>query len=262
MAEQSFLWTTGGSGDGAAEYSRTDWSKISKVLSGMSAFEGIAPNLMNQMLATVIGANTVRVQTGGAVVDGKPYYNDGNVDVNIPSAVGTGNTRIDRIVLRADWSTQMVRVHRIAGTDAGTPTAPVITQTSGTTYDITLYQATVDTAGVVTLYDERINGNPLVSMRQGGDPTRWDVAGVTNYAVTGMFMQVGSAVAAEGTNNLTITFPEPFGYKPIVFLEAPGILTSECTINDLTETTFDLYTTVSSGFGDVEVYWLAIGPRP
>jgi hypothetical protein len=106
----------------------------------------------------VPGANTARIATGGALVDGKPYDSDANVDVNIPSAVGGGNTRIDRIVLRASWGAQTVRITRIAGTDAASPTAPAITQTPGTTYDILLYQALVNTSGTVTLTDERTFG--------------------------------------------------------------------------------------------------------
>jgi hypothetical protein len=76
--------------------------------------------------------------------------------VNIPSAVGGGNTRIDRIVLRASWASFVVRIVRIAGTDAASPTAPAITQTSGTTYDVMLYQALVNTSGTVTLTDEQV----------------------------------------------------------------------------------------------------------
>jgi hypothetical protein len=38
----------------------------------------------------------------------------------------------------------------------GTPAAPAITQNSGTTYDIMLYQALVNSSGTVTLTDERV----------------------------------------------------------------------------------------------------------
>jgi len=90
------------------------------------------------------------------MVDGKWYVNDANLDVNIPSAVGAGNTRIDRIVLRANWAGYEVAVTRIAGTDAASPTWPAITQISGTTYDILLCRVLVTTAGVVTVTDERV----------------------------------------------------------------------------------------------------------
>jgi hypothetical protein len=156
MAEDSFLWTTGGAGDGSATYTRSDWSKIIKVLAAMGGKGlGIANGLLNELSGSVTGANTVQIDTGAAVVDGKPYLNDAAVNVNIPSAVGGGNTRIDRIVLRANWTAQTVRITRIAGTDAASPTPPAITQTSETTYDLLLYQALVNTSGTVTLTDER-----------------------------------------------------------------------------------------------------------
>ena len=59
-------------------------------------------------------------------------------------------------MLRANWAGFNVSVYRIEGTETDrTPTAPAITQTSGTTYDITLYQALVNSSGTVTLTDER-----------------------------------------------------------------------------------------------------------
>ncbi len=153
MAEKSWLWTTGGAGDGSTTYTRTDWSNIIKVVSECHAFEGVSPGFLNSFAATP-SANNVSIASGGAVVDGKPYLNDAAVNVNIPSAVGGGNTRIDRIVLRADWTSQTVRITRIAGTDAASPVPPAITQNPGSVYDIKLYQVTVDTAGNVTVTTE------------------------------------------------------------------------------------------------------------
>ncbi len=167
MTEKSYLWTTGGAGDGSTTYTRSDWRVMTGVMTAGSGFEGVAPGYLNELENTVTGANSVSVNTGGAVVDGRPYQNDASEAVNIPSAVGGGNTRIDRIVLRADWTAQTVRITRIAGTDSATPTAPAITQTSETTYDIMLYQALVDTSGTVTLTDERV-----WARLAGGDLTR------------------------------------------------------------------------------------------
>ena len=160
MAETSYLWTTGGAGDGASTYTRSDWSIILKVVAACMDNEGIAPAFDNALVPSVGGANTVNVSDGGAIVDGKVYQQTGTQGINIPSATGGGNTRIDRIVLRADWTLQTVRITRIAGTDAASPTAPAITQTTGVTYDIKICQALVDTAGTVTLTDERTFAKP------------------------------------------------------------------------------------------------------
>lgn len=172
MAEKSYLWTTGGAGDGANEYTRTDWAMIGKIFSSCLGAEGVARGFMNQLLVTNQAANTARVATGGAMVDGKPYSNDTAVDVHIPSAVGGGNTRIDRIVLRADWTAQTVRIHRIAGVDAGAPTAPAIIQNSGVLYDLPLARVLVDTGGNLTITDERVfsdaSGVPVGSLSGTG----------------------------------------------------------------------------------------------
>lgn len=112
------------------------------------------------MACTVTGANTVSVNTGGAVVDGKVMTNSAAYAINIPSAVGGGNTRIDRIVARATWASYTVEITRIAGTDAASPTAPAITQTSGTTYDVTIAQVLVTTGGTCTVTDERDFASP------------------------------------------------------------------------------------------------------
>lgn len=158
MAELSGFWTTTGTatGDQQASYTQAHWSSALKITAACNGFEGVATDYLNELACTVTGANTVAVNTGGAMVDGKWYYNDASQNVNIPSASGEGNTRIDRVVLRADWANFNVSVYRIAGTDAAEPSAPAITETSGTTYDIMLYQALVDTDGVVDLTDERV----------------------------------------------------------------------------------------------------------
>ena len=157
MAETSLFWTTNaaGSGDQQASYSQADHSDGMRIMAACGGYEGVAPGYLNELACTANGANTVAVNTGGAMVDGKVYINDASQDVNIPSASGAGNTRIDRIVLRANWAGFNVSVTRIAGTDAATPSAPAITQTSETTYDILLCQALVNTSGDVTLTDER-----------------------------------------------------------------------------------------------------------
>ncbi len=156
MSERSFWWTTGGAGDGASTYNRDDLAVIVRVLASAQAGAGVAPRLANGLAGTAPAVNVVRIASGGALVDGKPYYNNGDVDVTVPSAVGAGNSRIDRVVLRADWTAQTVRLTRVAGTDAANPTAPALTQTTGVTYDLALYQARVDTSGAVTLTDERV----------------------------------------------------------------------------------------------------------
>lgn len=194
MTQFSGLWTTGGAGDGASTYTRANLTEFFKVLAACLDEEGVAAAYLSALACSANGANTLRTAAGGALVDGKAYYNDANVDTNIPSAVGGGNTRIDRIVLRADWTAQTVRITRIAGTDAGSPTAPAITQTPGTTYDIKLCQVLVDTSGAVTVTDERVFAQ--VGASNGLADSIVSTAKLADAAVTAS--KLAAAVAGSG----------------------------------------------------------------
>lgn len=116
------------------------------------ATEGVLYGVGNNLAVT--GASSpVAVNTGSALVYGIWYENDASVNVTIPTPAS--NPRIDRVVLRASWSAQTVRITRIAGTEAASPTAPALTQVANTTWDIPLYQVRITTGGVITLTDER-----------------------------------------------------------------------------------------------------------
>ena len=226
MTEKAYLFSTNGTGDGATPYTQAEWSTIMMILAacGGGVMDAILPNYENQMEGSVTGANTVSIDTGGAIVDGKVYNNTAAVSVTIPSAVGLGNTRIDRIVLRCNWSAQTVRVTRIAGVDAGSPVAPAITTTRGTTYDIYLCRALVDTGGTVTVTDER--GFIGVVRRQGGDTADWNVAGATNYVPGPTKMEVGCVTwtgGAAASGSVTVTFPRDFDGMPLIFATVAAI---------------------------------------
>lgn len=259
MAEFSGFFTTSGSpsGDQQASYTQAQLAIAHKIIAACSGYQGVAPGFLNELACTGAGANTVAVATGGAMVDGIAYLNDASQNVNIPSAVGGGNTRIDRIVLRADWAGFNVSVHRIAGTDAGSPTAPAITQTPGTTYDIQLCQVLVNTSGAVTVTDERRWARDTHN-RQGGSSTNWSTHGTTNYAATGYRMQSGARVVA---SSVAVTFPVAFSQPPIVVANA---VQARCfvaiTAISATQCTLSLHKDDGTQVTDV-VYWLAIGPK-
>jgi len=292
MAEFSGFWTTSGApaGHQQASYTQAQWSTASAVMSACGAFEGVAPGYLNSLAGTVTGANTVAINTGGAMVDGKFYHNSASVNVNIPSAVGGGNTRIDRIVLRCSWAGFTVVITRIAGTDAGSPSAPAITQTSGTTYDIMLYQALVNTAGAVTLTDERVYawvaaagiatnavttakilaanvtyaklapGASNVTSRQGNSATDWSVGGTTTYTPTTARIQVG---VSSSTGVTIVTFPVAFAFPPVV-TATPLHATSDLHVflKAVTATTFT-YDVHNQADADTacDVHWIAVGPE-
>src|SRR5574340_169163 len=67
LTEDSFLWTTGSDGDGAATYTRADWSNVIKA--ACPDGEGVTVGALNELTATVT-TNLITLNTGYAVVDG------------------------------------------------------------------------------------------------------------------------------------------------------------------------------------------------
>ena len=270
MSEWSGWWTTDDTGDGAASgYTQVELGYVAKVLAACSGFEGVAPGLLNECNPTANGANTVAVNTGGALVDGKPYHNSASVDVNVPSASGAGNTRIDRIVLRAGWAAQTVRITRIAGTDAASPTAPALTQTTGTTYDISLCTVLVTEAGAVTVTDARTMASPY-QWREGGSATDWSTPGTTLYVPSQVRMETGvrEITIASGSGPISIGFQYDFGQPPTVFtsVETAGATGTRVMVvlRAIVTTGFQGYIQADDGAstwdGTVNLHWLAIGP--
>lgn len=265
MAEYSYLWSHPSQpGDGTAAMNRTDWSTQASILAACGGMEGVAANYLNSCAGTVMGANTVQIDTGGAVVDGKPYNNSAPLSINIPSTVTY--TRIDRIVLRANWSAQTVRLTRIAGTEASSPIAPAITQTSGTTYDIKLYRALVNTTGTVTLTDERTMASTLIT-RQGGDGYAWPQWGAVNYIPTNWKIQVGATALPGNAAQVSITFPVPFNAScnPIVFITEQYVATgyggAPLGVSSVAYNSVTIGTNNYSSIAYQRVFtWLAIGP--
>lgn len=151
MAQKSILWTTGATGDGATTYVQAEVIRWQRQFLIGADNEGVAKDYLNEMVTTGT-SSPVATNTGAASVHGFPYWNTTSVDTAIPTP--SGNTRIDRLVLRANWSAQTIRITRIAGTE-GTGNPPSIVQTDGTTWDVPLCQASITTGGVITLTDER-----------------------------------------------------------------------------------------------------------
>lgn len=272
MAELSGFWTTGGTkGDQQVSYTQAQWSTATKIMGLCSGFEGVATNYLNTLNGTVTGANTVAIDTGGGLVDGKWFLNDASQNVNIPSSAG-GTTRIDRIVLRADWANFNVSVYRIAGTDHASPSVPAITQTSGTTYDVKLYQALVNSSGTVTLTDERTLASNNLMYRQGGSATSWVTNGTGSYVPPSVRMQCGTIRVSLGGGDrfatTVVTYPVAFSQIPIVnctILYATGAISGDVLVPEV-QTPLDHGFTAAvrrTGTGvavDIDLYWIAIGP--
>lgn len=152
MSETSLPWDgdTGGTpaaaGD-AGPYTAGAWDDMYA-----SAFgDGVLPGVGGE-LAVSGTSSPVAVAAGAAFVNGKFYKNSASLNVVVPTP--TSATRIDRIVLRADYTAQTVRIVRKAGAE-GTGNPPALTQSDGVTWEISLAQVSITTAGVVTVTSER-----------------------------------------------------------------------------------------------------------
>ena len=215
MAELSGFWTTSGApaGHQQASYTQAQWSTAARIMNACSGFEGVAPGYLEELAVTYIGVNHCHVNTGGAVVDGKWYINGAAaLGVTIPNAA-PGTIRLDRIVLQCSWAGFITQVAVLTGTAIA---YPALTQTTGVTYEIALYKASVTDAGVVTLTDERTLAAPLI-FRQGGHASDWSTVGTTTYFPKTMKMQAGSSQTSNGAT-VTVTFPVAFANIPLVFV--------------------------------------------
>jgi len=153
MAERSQFFDTTGTGDGTGSGYTEDnvRQQHSRMMTTTLSSEGVLYGVGNSLAVTGT-SSPVAVGTGAAFVYGYFYENDSSLSVSIPTP--TTSTRIDRIVLRVSWSAQTVRATRIAGTE-GSGSAPAMTQTANTTWDIPLANVSITTGGVITVSDQR-----------------------------------------------------------------------------------------------------------
>lgn len=152
MTEKSFYWGGTTVGDASlAPYDDDEFSDLwRKLFQKDRTTEGVLHDYENELEITGVASPLV-IATGAAMVDGKFYENDAAMTIDIPTPAAA--TRIDRIVLRKEWSTQTVRVARVAGVEGGG--VPALTQNDGDTWEIPLAQASITIGGVITVTDER-----------------------------------------------------------------------------------------------------------
>jgi hypothetical protein len=146
--ESSRFWSTGGAGDGASTYTRDNLAE-----SFRAAFlaDATTQGVFNG-LAVSGTSSPMTLATGSACVYGFFYHCTvaGDVTKATPSVGTTGF----RVVLRAGWTAQTVRVAVVSSAD-GVSTIPAVTQSAGTTWEISLATGTITTGGVITLTDAR-----------------------------------------------------------------------------------------------------------
>jgi len=153
MTEKSYYWSNVAIGDGVySPYDDDEFSDIwRKLFIRNRNQQGVVEGYNNELQVTNPSGNTIRVATGAALVDGKFYETDANVDNTISTPAVS--TRIDLIVLRKSWASQTIRVAVLTGVEGGA--APTPTRTDGVTWEITLASVRITTGGVITVTDQR-----------------------------------------------------------------------------------------------------------
>ena len=168
MAQWSLGWTTNGTGDGASGgYTQAEFTEwIEALTTQNNVNNGVLKNYGSALAVSASGgsASPVTIENGAALVKGFFYRNDAAGTLAIPTPAAA--TRIDRIVLQADWAAQTVRAARVAGDEGGG--TPALTQTDETTWEIPLATVSTTTGGVATVTDGRVwiryNTNVVANM--------------------------------------------------------------------------------------------------
>lgn len=228
MAEK-YRFFAGASGD-TREYSQMDFAEVFNLLFRDGVFYGVD----NALIVTERTPNimAVNVGTGQAWIQGYWYKNDATKVLTLDAADAT-NPRIDRVVLRLDFSTnRTITAAILKGTPAGSPTAPALTRDINT-YEIALADIYVGN-GVVLISSANITD-------QRGDPTLCGYAwqkyvgtdnitalqplAMNNKKITGLATPTDPtdgatkayADSAFGGSNQTneILFSKPIGMQPI-----------------------------------------------
>lgn len=148
MTEQSRPWqgrTSEGAAGDAGPYSSTQWQQLyaNGFNTGMeNANRGVMRGVLEELAVQAASPadTTVRVQTGAAFVQGIWYLNNADLTVNIASNA-SGSTRIDIVVLEADYTAQTVRIDVVQGTPAAG--LPALTQSAGSIWQIPLAYLTL-----------------------------------------------------------------------------------------------------------------------
>lgn len=164
MTQKSWPWSTAAAvGDGSAELNEASSREFLahlwvQDLAAEGVFKGLAGDLAGEL--EVSGASSpLTVQPGAAICYGL-YMSDAveNLAVSTPSVGTTGF----RVVLRTNWAgtsdadvgEARTRLAVVESSD-GVSSIPALTQSFGTTWEISLATGTITTGGAITLTDDR-----------------------------------------------------------------------------------------------------------
>lgn len=263
MTELSLPWANNGVGDGQA-YDDDEWSDWQRILwQNDRTVQGVVAGYLDRLRVSNPAGVTIRVLPGAALVDGKFYSNDSNID-NTIVAPGAGSNYYT-VVLAKDWAAQTVRVD-LLGPDASSP--PVVTQTDGTLWEISLATVQITSGGTITITDTRYyvaqSMTAALIARQGGSSGDWGFTpGTTEFNPAQALMQAGfiqwtGVAAANGSK--TVTFPGVYKKIPLVFIQATDANITHAVFSvSTTQFIFSWVDQAGATHTDLEFNWFVIG---
>lgn len=187
MVQSSKPWNDNSPGD-AGPYSAQLWAYMYRAFfanvftanddRGVLPLSGNGTNSPLLVAVTSPATNQVRVYPGEAFVNGRHYISDAQENLTI-AANGSPNPRIDRIVLRQDFSAQTIRLVVLQGVAGVIPVAPSLTQDREGTFEIPLAQVAVPSGFSVIstgITDERVSAVVFPTQHGGTSLSSFDSA--------------------------------------------------------------------------------------
>jgi hypothetical protein len=169
-----------------------DWSLMAKKWRSDGVIQGIGTELA--VFADSTGMQ-VKIPAGDAWVRGHYYHNDAQVTQAIAAANAT-NPRIDRIVLRIDYTANTIRIAALTGVAAGSPVAPAVTQNDAI-YEYSLATVLVD-AAVGTIAAGKVTSTRNYS-------AAWQSAEYADLFLTGAGVLSGSTASIRQSRTGAVT---------------------------------------------------------
>jgi hypothetical protein len=209
-AQLSILWSTDDTAEGdESPYTQAQlWKWLEQSFtSDHSATEGVLFGC-GGALAVSGTASPISIADGAAYVLGTPYWNTAAVEEAISTpAIGTTGFRV---VLSKVWATETTRIDVLVSAD-GVASAPAVTQTDNTKWEITLATGTITTGGVIALTDARaychFATKVSAEMIDAGVITTTQIAAAA--AITGSQLAADAGIVAGQIANRTRSFLVP-----------------------------------------------------
>ena len=148
-----------------ARYDADEWAEMYQDMFNSDVNRGVLRSRGGELVGAIPGVNQFRIASGAALVKGRWFNSNANVDFAPANATG-GNWRRDRIVVSSTWadiaSAAREPVNQTAQTivlirlinPVENVAAPAMTQTDGVLWEIPLYQINISDAGVVTIHSD------------------------------------------------------------------------------------------------------------